>query len=209
MKKLFLMLAVAGLIASCTGNGNTSGSASGSDSISGSVSGSGEAKDAEKTEAKAEKDTIKGPVTIDNPSWSVDVPEGWYVVSETAGRDQRGSSYLRIQPLERPEGVIGLVSATIKSYPFKSNTVEQDQETFKSAFKVENAKIEKETIGGIAFQKIVKPAGNGGGIISHMTAPLKPEGNISIEVQGYELTDPVIAAMLKSFKMKPAEAEAK
>ena len=205
MKKLFLMFAVAGLIASCTGNGTTSGSAS--------TSASGEVKDGEATEkaepAKEEKDTVKGPVTIENPSWSVDVPEGWYVVSETAGRDQRGSSYLRIQPLERPDGVIGLLSATIKSYPFKSNTVEQDQETFKSAFKVENAKIEKETIGGMEFQKIVKPAGNGGGIISHMTAPLKPEGNISIEVQGYELTDPVIAAMLKSFKMKPAEPEAK
>ena len=200
-----MIFAVAGLIASCTGNGTTSGSAS--------TSASGEVKDGEATEkaepAKEEKDTVKGPVTIENPSWSVDVPEGWYVVSETAGRDQRGSSYLRIQPLERPDGVIGLLSATIKSYPFKSNTVEQDQETFKSAFKVENAKIEKETIGGMEFQKIVKPAGNGGGIISHMTAPLKPEGNISIEVQGYELTDPVIAAMLKSFKMKPAEPEAK
>ena len=205
MKKLLLIFAVAGLIASCTGNGTTSGSAS--------TSASGEVKDGEATEkaepAKEEKDTVKGPVTIENPSWSVDVPEGWYVVSETAGRDQKGSSYLRIQPLERPDGVIGLLSATIKSYPFKSNTVEQDQETFKSAFKVENAKIEKETIGGMEFQKIVKPAGNGGGIISHMTAPLKPEGNISIEVQGYELTDPVIAAMLKSFKMKPAESEAK
>lgn len=205
MKKFLLIFAVAGLIASCTGNGTTSGSAS--------TSASGEANDGEATEkaepAKEEKDTVKGPVTIENPSWSVDVPEGWYVVSETAGRDQRGSSYLRIQPLERPDGVIGLLSATIKSYPFKSNTVEQDQETFKSAFKVENAKIEKETIGGMEFQKIVKPAGNGGGIISHMTAPLKPEGNISIEVQGYELTDPVIAAMLKSFKMKPAEPEAK
>ena len=205
MKKFLLFFAVAGLIASCTGNGTTSGSAS--------TSASGEVKDGEATEkaepAKEEKDTVKGPVTIENPSWSVDVPEGWYVVSETAGRDQKGSSYLRIQPLERPDGVIGLLSATIKSYPFKSNTVEQDQETFKSAFKVENAKIEKETIGGMEFQKIVKPAGNGGGIISHMTAPLKPEGNISIEVQGYELTDPVIAAMLKSFKMKPAEPEAK
>jgi len=205
MKKFLLIFAVAGLIASCTGNGTTSGSAS--------TSASGEVKDGEATEkaepAKEEKDTVKGPVTIENPSWSVDVPEGWYVVSETAGRDQKGSSYLRIQPLERPDGVIGLLSATIKSYPFKSNTVEQDQETFKSAFKVENAKIEKETIGGMEFQKIVKPAGNGGGIISHMTAPLKPEGNISIEVQGYELTDPVIAAMLKSFKMKPAESEAK
>ena len=205
MKKFLLIFAVAGLIASCTGNGTTSGSAS--------TSASGEVKDGEATEktepAKEEKDTVKGPVTIENPSWSVDVPEGWYVVSETAGRDQRGSSYLRIQPLERPDGVIGLLSATIKSYPYKSNTVEQDQETFKSAFKVENAEIEKETIGGMEFQKIVKPAGNGGGIISHMTAPLKPEGNISIEVQGYELTDPVIAAMLKSFKMKPAEPEAK
>ena len=205
MKKFLLIFAVAGLIASCTGNGTTSGSAS--------TSASGEVKDGEATEkaepAKEEKDTVKAPVTIENPSWSVDVPEGWYVVSETAGRDQRGSSYLRIQPLERPDGVIGLLSATIKSYPFKSNTVEQDQETFKSAFKVENAEIEKETIGGMEFQKIVKPAGNGGGIISHMTAPLKPEGNISIEVQGYELTDPVIAAMLKSFKMKPAEPEAK
>lgn len=203
MKKLFLMLAVAGLMASCTGKGTTSGSAS----------ASGEVKNGEtstKAEpAKEEKDTVKGPVTIENPSWSVDVPEGWYVVSESAGRDQRASSYLRIQPLERPEGVIGLISATVKSYPFKSNTVEQDQKTFKSAFKVENAKIEKETIGGIEFQKIVKPAGSGGGIISHMTAPLTPEGNISIEVQGYELTDPVIAAMLKSFKMKPAEPAAK
>ncbi len=203
MKKFLFIIAVAGLMASCTGKGTNSGSASASGEVK-----NGETSTKAET-AKEEKDTVKGPVTIENPSWSIDVPEGWYVVRESAGRDQRASSYLRIQPLERPEGVIGLISATVKSYPFKSNTVEQDQKTFKSAFKVENAKIEKETIGGIEFQKIVKPAGSGGGIISHMTAPLTPEGNISIEVQGYELTDPVIAAMLKSFKMKPAEPAAK
>ena len=89
------------------------------------------------------------------------------------------------------------------------NSVKDELHQTGKEIQAETREIEKETIGGMEFQKIVKPAGNGGGIISHMTAPLKPEGNISIEVQGYELTDPVIAAMLKSFKMKPAEPEAK
>lgn len=210
MKKLFLMLAVAGLIASCTGNGNTSGSASGSDSISGSVSGSGEAKDTEKTEAKAEKDTIKGPVTIENPSWTVDVPEGWYVAGENKGSSQKSGSYVRLQPLERPQGVFGITEVKINSYPYKSNTVEQSQNTFKSAFKVDNPVKGQETIGGMKFAKLVKPAEKSTNCpLTHLSAPLTPEGNITIEVFGYDIKDPVIKGMLDSFKLKPAEAEAK
>ena len=104
---------------------------------------------------------------------------------------------------------MGLLAVVIKSYPYKTNTVEQEQETFVKAFKVENPEKETETIGGVKFSKIVKPAGNSGGIITNLCAPLEPEGNISIEVQGYELSDETIAAILKSFKLKPAEPEEK
>ena len=214
MKKLFLMLAVAGLIASCTGNGTTSGSTSGSDSISGSVSGSGEAKDGEATEkaepAKEKKDTVKGPVTIENPSWSVDVPEGWYVAGENKGSSQKSGSYVRLQPLERPQGVFGITEVKINSYPYKSNTVEQSQNTFKSAFKVDNPVKGQETIGGMKFAKLVKPAEKSTNCpLTHLSAPLTPEGNITIEVFGYDIKDPVIKGMLDSFKLKPAEAEVK
>lgn len=203
MKKLFLMFAVAGLIASCTGNGNTSGSAS----------ASGEQKDGETTEntetPKEEKDTVKGPVTIDNATWSIDVPEGWIVQSESKGETQKKSSYLRIEPAKKPEGLFGLAFATVKSYPYKSNTVEDSQKIFTGAFRVENPKIESETIGGVKFSKITVPASDKGSVMHHLCAPLTPEGSVSIEIHGYDLSDPVIKGMLDSFKLKPAEEEAK
>ena len=57
MKKLFLMFAVAGLMASCAGNGTTSGSAS--------TSASGETKDGETTENM----DLSGFVLNDNIKW--------------------------------------------------------------------------------------------------------------------------------------------
>ena len=203
MKKLFLMFAVAGLIASCTGNGTTSGSAS----------ASGENKDGETTEntetPKEEKDTVRGPVTIDNPTWTLDVPEGWYVQSESKGDSQKSSSYLRLEPNQKPEGVFGLTFIKIASYPYKSNSVQDSQDTFKGAFRLENVKVEDETIGGVKFSKISVPASDKGSEMHHLAAPLTPEGVVSIEVHGYDLDDPVIEAMLESFKLKPAEPEAK
>ena len=197
------MFAVAGLIASCTGNGNTSGSAS----------ASGENKDGETTEnteePKEEKDTVRGPVTIDNPTWTINVPEGWYVQSDTKGQDQKSSSYVRLEPNQKPEGVFGLAFIKIASYPYKSNTVEDSQETFKKAFRLENVKIEDETLGGVKFAEISVPASDKGSEMHHLAAPLTPEGVVSIEVHGYDLDDPVIEAMLESFKLKPAEPEAK
>ena len=202
MKKLFLMFAVAGLIASCTGNGTTSGSAT-----------SGEAKDGETTEnteePKEENDTVKGPVTIDNPTWTINVPEGWYVQSESKGDSQKSSSYLRLEPNQKPEGVFGLAFIKIASYPYKSNTVEDSQDTFKKAFRLENVKAEDETVGGVKFAKISVPASDKGSEMHHLAAPLTPEGVVSIEIHGYKLDDPVIKGMLDSFKIKPAEAEAK
>ena len=203
MKKLFLMFAVAGLIASCTGNGNTSGSAS----------ASSEAKDGETTEnteePKEENDTVRGPVTIDNPTWTLDVPEGWYVQSESKGDSQKSSSYLRLEPNQKPEGVFGLAFIKIASYPYKSNTVEDSQDTFKKAFRLENVKAEDETVGGVKFAKISVAASDKGSEMHHLAAPLTPEGVVSIEIHGYKLDDPVIKGMLDSFKIKPAEAEAK
>ena len=197
------MFAVAGLIASCTGNCNTSGS----------TTTSGENKDGETTEnteaPKEEKDTVRGPVTIDNPTWTINVPEGWYVQSDTKGQDQKSSSYVRLEPNQKPEGVFGLAFIKIASYPYKSNTVEDSQETFKNAFRLENVKIEDETLGGVKFAEISVPASDKGSEMHHLAAPLTPEGVVSIEVHGYDLDDPVIEAMLESFKLKPAEPEAK
>ena len=201
MKKLFLMIATVALMASCTGNGNTSGSASGEQKDS---------ANAENTEApKEEKDTVKGPVTIDNPTWTVNVPEGWYVQSESKGDSQKSSSYLRLEPNQKPEGVFGLAFIKIASYPYKSNTVEDSQKTFTGAFRVEKPKIEDETIGGVKFAKITVPASDKGSEMHHLAAPLTPEGVVSIEIHGYKLDDPAIKPLLESFKIKPAEAEAK
>ena len=201
MKKLFLMIATVALMASCTGNGNTSGSASGEQKDS---------ANAENTEApKEEKDTVKGPVTIDNPTWTVNVPEGWYVQSESKGDSQKNSSYLRLEPNQKPEGVFGLAFIKIASYPYKSNTVEDSQKTFTGAFRVEKPKIEDETIGGVKFAKITVPASDKGSEMHHLAAPLTPEGVVSIEIHGYKLDDPAIKPLLESFKIKPAEAEAK
>lgn len=199
MKKLFLMIAVAGLIASCTGNGT-----------SGSTNASGENKDGETTEETTEKkDTVRGPVTIENPTWTINVPEGWYVQSDTKGQDQKSSSYVRLEPNQKPEGVFGLAFIKIASYPYKSNTVEDSQETFKNAFRLENVKIDDETLGDVKFAEISVPASDKGSEMHHLAAPLTPEGVVSIEVHGYDLDDPVIEAMLESFKLKPAEPEAK
>ena len=160
------MIATVALLASCNGNGSTSNSASGEQTDSVATQ-----------EAPAKDEVVKGPVTIENPSWTVDVPEGWEVVSNAPGSSQKNSSYLRIKPIERPEGAVGLLAVVIKSYPYKTNTVEQEQETFVKAFKVENPEKGTETIGGVKFSKIVKPAGNSGGIITNLCAPLEPEGN--------------------------------
>ena len=201
MKKLFLMIATVALMASCTGNGNTSGSASGEQKDS---------ANAENTEApKEEKDTVKGPVTIDNPTWTVNVPEGWYVQSESKGDSQKSSSYLRLEPNQKPEGVFGLAFIKIASYPYKSNTVEDSQKTFTGAFRVEKPKIEDETIGGVKFAKITVPASDKGSEMHHLAAPLTPEGVVSIEIHGYKLDDPAVKPLLESFKIKPAEPEAK
>ena len=125
MKKLLLMIATVALLASCNGSGSTSNSASGEQTDSVATQ-----------EAPAKEEVVKGPVTIENPSWTVDVPEGWEVVSNAPGSSQKNSSYLRIKPIERPEGAVGLLAVVIKSYPYKTNTVEQEQETFVKAFKV-------------------------------------------------------------------------
>ena len=152
---------------------------------------------------------MRGPVTIDNPTWTINVPEGWYVQSDTKGQDQKSSSYVRLEPNQKPEGVFGLAFIKIASYPYKSNTVEDSQETFKKAFRLENVKIEDETLGGVKFAEISVPASEKGSEMHHLAAPLTPEGVVSIEVHGYDLDDPVIEAMLESFKLKPAEPEAK
>lgn len=197
MKKYFLMLAAAALMVSCTGNADQANEEKDST-----------ANATEQKEEKKAEEQIKGPATIDNPTWTIEVPAGWVVESQTVGKNQKGSSYLRMKPEQRPEGAIGLVGVKVSSYPYKSNTVEQTQETFKKAFSgVEEAGTE--TINGVKFKKLVKPEGKTGGIITHLAAPLDPEGNVSIEIQGYKLDDEAMKAMLNSFKLKPAEAEAK
>ena len=105
--------------------------------------------------------------------------------------------------------MFGLAFIKIASYPYKSNTVEDSQDTFKGAFRLENVKVEDETIGGVKFSKISVPASDKGSEMHHLSAPLTPEGVVSIEIHGYKLDDPVIKGMLDSFKIKPAEAEAK
>ena len=91
----------------------------------------------------------------------------------------------------------------------KSNTVEDSQKTFTGASRVEKPKIEDETIGGVKFAKITVPASDKGSEMHHLAAPLTPEGVVSIEIHGYKLDDPAVKPLLESFKIKPAEPEAK
>jgi hypothetical protein len=206
MKKLLFLFAAIALVASCTrisdavGNGNGSGEASDSETTENT-----EATD----EEKEEKDTIKGPATIDNPVWSFDVAEGWLVESEHSGDSQKSSTYLRIKPIQKPEGIFGIVAIKISSYPYESNSVEQSQETFRSAFKrtleVNGEETGDVTINGVKFAKIYSPEGDMGSATTHLCAPLTPKGNVTIEVDGYPIDDPAIKDMIYSFKLKPAE----
>ena len=184
------MIATVALMASCTGNGTTSGSAS---------AGSTENKE------EAAEDTIKGPATVENATWQIDVPEGWYVESNSPGETQAKPSYLRMKPYERPKGVYGLVGVTVRSYPYESNTVEQTQDSFKKANKLEDLKPTDVTVGDLKFSCLSNPGDESNGPLAQLAAPL-PKGNVSIEVQGYDLTEEVIDAVIKSFKLKPAEA---
>jgi len=197
MKKFFLMIATVALMASCAGNGNTSGSAS----------ASGEKKDAETTEnQKEEKDTLKGPATIDNPTWSVDLPEGWKAPSVRTGDDQSRPSYCELEPIVVADGFRGPVGVKISSYPFKSNTVEQDMESFFKIYK-EAKKDGQVEIGGVKFEKavMVYPDGN---TVTRLSAPLTPEGNVSINLSHLKFEDEIIQTIIKSFKLKPAEPKA-
>ena len=206
MKKLLFLFAAIALVASCGRISDTVGNGS----------GSGEASDSETTEnteatdeEKEEKDTIKGPATIDNPVWSFDVAEGWLVESESSGDSQKSSTYLRIKPIQKPEGFFGLIGIKISSYPYESNTVEQSQETFRSAFKrsleVNGEETGDVTINGVKFAKIYSPAGDMGSATTHLCAPLTPKGNVTIQIDGYPIDDPAIKDMINSFKLKPAE----
>lgn len=198
MKKLLLMFAIAGLIASCTGNGNTSGS----------TSASGENKDGETTEETAEKkDTLKGPATIDNPTWAVQLPEGWQAPSVRSGDSQKSSSYCELKPIVVPDGFKGPVDVRISSYPYKSNTVEADMESFFKIYK-DAKKDGKVDINGVKFEKavMVYPDGN---TVTRLSAPLTPEGSVSINLSHLKYEDEIIQTILNSFKVKPAEPEAK
>lgn len=196
MKKLLLMFAVAGLIASCTGNGKTSGSAS------------GEQKDSAKTEeAKEKKDTLKGPATIENPTWSVELPSGWKAPSVRTGDSQKNPSYCELEPIVVEDGFKGPVGVKISSYPYKSNTVEKDMESFFNIY--EKAKKDGQVeIGGVKFQKAVMVYDDGN-TVTHLVAPLTPEGSVSIEFRHLKYDDEIIQTILKSFKLKPAEAAEK
>ena len=200
MKKLFLMFAVAGLMAACTGNGNTSGSAS--------TSASGEAQDGETTEETVEKkDTLKGPATIENPTWMVELPDGWKAPSVRPGDSQKSASYCELEPVVVEDGFRGPVGVKISSYPYKSNTVESDMESFFNIY--EKAKKDGEVeIGGAKFQKAVMVYDDGN-TVTHLVAPLTPEGSVSIELRHLKYDDEIIQTILKSFQLKPAEAEAK
>ena len=210
MKKLLFLFAAIALVASCTRVGDAINKAKTGDETSGTET----TENTESTEEpKEEKDTIKGPATIDNPVWSFEVAEGWLVESESSGESQKNSTYLRIKPIKKPEGVFGLVGIKISSYPYESNTVEQSQETFRSAFKrsleVNGEETGDVTINGVKFAKIYSPAGDMGSATTHLCAPLTPKGNVSIQVDGYPIDDPAIKDMINSFKLKPAEPEAK
>ena len=198
MKKLFLMIATVALMASCTGNGNTSGS----------TSASGEKKDGETTEVEKEKkDTIKGPATIENATWSIDVPEGWKVPSNRPGETQKKASYCELKPIVVADGYKGPVGVRISSYPYKSNTVEDAMESFLRIYK-EGKKDGQVEIGGVKFDKaiMVYPDGN---TVTRFAAPLTPEGCVQIELSHLKYDDEIIKTILGSFKFKPAEPAAK
>ena len=198
MKKLFLMIATVALMASCVGNGNTSGS----------TSASGENKDGETTEETTEKkDTLKGPATIDNPTWTVELPDGWQAPSVRAGETQKSSSYCELKPIVAEDGFKGPNGVRISSYPYKANTVDDSMESFLRIYK-EGKKDGQVDINGVKFDKaiMVYPDGN---TVTRLAAPLTPEGCVQIELSHLKYEDEIIKTILNSFKIKPAEPEAK
>lgn len=193
MKKLFFVIAAGALMASCTGN---------------SSKGKEEATDSVATEVKeeAKPDTIKGPATIDNPSWTFEVPEGWYVTKDTKGTDQEHSSLAEIRRLTKPEGYKNsYITVNVSSFPYEHNTVEQAQETFQKSFKAEAAG--SVTINGVKYAKSYKEDPRVDNYTTCLSAALQPKGNVSIRVQGFKTDNEEIQTILNSFKIKPTEAK--
>ncbi|MDY6412693.1 MAG: hypothetical protein SPL28_06810 [Bacteroidales bacterium] len=107
MKKLFLMFAVAGLMASCAGNGTTSGSAS----------ASGEVKDGETTEKVAEQATdaevpIEEQKELDANAYNLKVPENWKPTSRVVGGN---SCNLRLRENPFTTAMLGYNSESLEA----------------------------------------------------------------------------------------------
>lgn len=161
MKKLFLMFAVAGLMASCTGNGNTSGSAS----------ASGEAKDGETTEQVAGEQAPDAEVPIeeqkelDANAYNLKVPENWKPTSRVVGGN---SCNLRLRENPFTTAVLGFdsydldkITANLTENGFKpTDDITAGDKTYKVFFNEKDTEYEAIVPQGDGFVTIsVSPGG--------------------------------------------------
>ena len=160
MKKLLLIFAVAGLIASCTGNGTTSGSTSESASKA-----SGASVDQSASQAQEEEVPIEEQKELDANAYNLKVPETWKPTSRVVGGN---SCNLRLRENPFTTAVLGFdsydldkITANLTENGFKpTDDITAGDKTYKVFFNEKDTEYEAIVPQGDGFVTIsVSPGG--------------------------------------------------
>ena len=161
-----------------------------------------ENKDAEATENEVEAtveeekaDTVKGPATIDVESFSVEVPEGWYVKSQ-------GSNSCTLEPLESPN-IDGKSNFGWKVELYAmSGDVFKAEEVIADDIEVfeKTKKMPEKTIAGIKYMYNFYDYEFGKHSV--LATNLPAGGYMAVKVGGYAVEDAEVDNILKTVKLK-------
>ena len=157
------------------------------------AAGSGEPATEAVEEEKA--DTVKGPATVDVESFTVEVPEGWYVKSQ-------GSNSCTLEPLVSPN-IDGKSNFgwkvdlyALSGDVFKPESViSDDVETFENT-----KKMPDKTIAGIKYMYNFYDYEFGKHSV--LATGLPGGGYLSVTVGGYAVEDAEVDGILKTVKLK-------
>lgn len=179
--------AVALAFTSCTGGGSQQPAETDSTAVETEVEA--------EPEPEPEPEYVKGPTTLEEESFSIDVPEGWQVTKHS-------SSSCTIEPVETPEEGSNFgwgVRMTIwDGSVFKAeDKIKTEQDVFEGSKSQPNQKLGDYTYLYTYYDYEF-------GDHSVLSAPLTAEGGcIDFEIGGWKLEDtPAIQEIIKSLKVK-------
>lgn len=186
MKKTFMLLvaATAFMFMACNGNKNEAPKGENEDSTEVA---------AEPQEEKV--DTLKGPVTVDVESFSVDVPEGWYVKS-------KGSNSCDLEPLVSPNidgksnfgwriDIFAMSGEIFKA----EDCIKEDKDVFENTKRMPDIKL-----GDVKYMYNFYDYEFGKHSV--LAASLPKGGYVQVKVGGYAVEDKEISDILKTIKLK-------